>query len=263
MSNLDYNYAKVKLVNNYLEVFEHTVDLEKATELVHIIVNIIRAKPIFDLSDKYFSKSYSLAIQSLDLQSSLVEESIQHTIASHREWMKRYAIISGIKDLDTDNPTKGYKTVGNFPARKEDYSTFSSFLELGLPRAAAPNSLSQPIIMHNPGILVDITGKYYLNLEIVPACENIIKIDKHFKELTNDLIRETEEISKCNNISRLTVECIILKTMKVFAYGNCRNIGIRCVTARLPRLFAKEKIKTLFNYITTKILKILIFLIIF
>jgi hypothetical protein len=44
----DYNFAKIQLINCYLEVFEHTISSKKAKDIAQIITNILHQKPIFD-----------------------------------------------------------------------------------------------------------------------------------------------------------------------------------------------------------------------
>lgn len=48
-SHAEYLNAKIQLINNYLEAFEHTIDSKKSAEIIQIIVNIIKSKPILDL----------------------------------------------------------------------------------------------------------------------------------------------------------------------------------------------------------------------
>lgn len=153
----EYNYAKIELVNNYLEIFENTVNYDKSVVVVQNITNIIRSKPILNFHEEYFSKSFAFATRAMNLHSNLMEETLNHIISTNREWIQKFAIVSGIKDLDNDLTPKHYKASGAYEAENDGVSTFSSHLEVGLPRASSINPV-QSIIMHHPGILVEMTG---------------------------------------------------------------------------------------------------------
>lgn len=216
-SHLEYQYAKIELINNYMEVFEHTVDLDKSLNLVQMVVDTIHTKPVLDFENEYFSKSYAFATQALVLQSNLVEDSLHHVLEKQREWTQRYAMVSGMKDLDSEASVP-YKTTGFQPSHN-DASGFSSSFEIGLPRVSNIQ-LSQTVIMHHPGMLVDMT-------EIVPACENVINIWHNIKKITQEVAKGIENSSgPGSTFSQLSVECIVLKTMRVFI-SYSRNIGTK------------------------------------
>lgn len=208
-SHIDYQYAKIECINNYLEVFEHTIDPEKSTDIVQIIVNIIHSKPILEFDQEYFSKNYSFATQSLGIQSSLLGESMLQIKERHRDWAKRYSMVSTLNETDGDIVLEGNSKSATAGVSDSEITSFSSELEIGLPRATFKVPF-QSIIMHHPGMLVEMT-------EIIPALENVTSIWHSFVSISNEVSKEIESLAG-SDYSRIIVETTVIKTLKVFKF---------------------------------------------
>nr|KAJ3423215.1 Aminoacyl tRNA synthase complex-interacting multifunctional protein 1 [Polyrhizophydium stewartii] len=73
-----YQNAKIELLNSYLEGYEHVTDITNAKELAHIITNIVHLKPLLNLQESYFGRSYAQSTKALELHSQLVVKCIRH-----------------------------------------------------------------------------------------------------------------------------------------------------------------------------------------
>jgi hypothetical protein len=60
-AHIEYQYAKVELVNTYMEAYEHIVDPKKSVELIQTISNIINFKPVLDLNVMLLTRTSTLA----------------------------------------------------------------------------------------------------------------------------------------------------------------------------------------------------------
>lgn len=130
------------------------------------------------------------------LHARLVEDATAQIMQSKREWLKLYGIKNSTKDeADKSNRTSAAERLSQF--------------EIGLPHISASNN-KQTIIMHHPGTIVEMT-------EIVPEVENITAIYSMIGSLTSKVKSDISALAGAN-YSKLTVDCIVLKTMCVMIF---------------------------------------------
>ncbi|KAI9344820.1 hypothetical protein DFJ73DRAFT_494065 [Zopfochytrium polystomum] len=84
-----FQYAKIDVINAYLEALEHSVDRKGIDELSQTITNLIHARPHFDFGAPYFSKNYVLATKAFDAQARMVVAATNQLILGHRDWILR------------------------------------------------------------------------------------------------------------------------------------------------------------------------------
>lgn len=200
----DYHYAKIQLINCYLETFEHATSAKKSDGIAQILTNLIHMKPIICFSDPYFNKSIIQAKQSLLLHARLVEEAIKHITSKHKEWRKRYQPQA---PKNADEPA----------TFKERSGLFFSSLSPGLPTAVLEEV--QTIVMHHPGSVFGI-------VEIIPELENIADIFYTFEAACEDTENLITKLSPSKSYNRPAAECVVLKIFNVcLIVTNKRNTG--------------------------------------
>ena len=47
-AHIEYQYAKIELINIYMELYEHVSSPSKSKEIVQIITDIIHSRPVLD-----------------------------------------------------------------------------------------------------------------------------------------------------------------------------------------------------------------------
>lgn len=81
----EYQYSKLRLIENYMECYEHTTDLVEQQRLVQIITDLMAKRPKLNFDSTYFKDSYRAEIESLELRNKLVREVIDHQIATEKD----------------------------------------------------------------------------------------------------------------------------------------------------------------------------------
>lgn len=71
-----YQKAKLDLVFQYLECYEHTVDTLEQQQIIQIIIDLMARRPRINLQANHFNDSYTCEIQLLQTQTKLVKEFI-------------------------------------------------------------------------------------------------------------------------------------------------------------------------------------------
>jgi hypothetical protein len=87
---VEFGFAKVQLINSYMEVYEHTRDSNESTRLSQIIVDVQKLRPHFDFDSPYFSKSYKLQAKALESQGKVLKTAMLYQIKEHRSWLSRH-----------------------------------------------------------------------------------------------------------------------------------------------------------------------------
>jgi hypothetical protein len=146
------------------------------------MTTLIHTLPMLDLSAPNFSRSYKLATQALSLQSTLIEDSITLNVQTQRKWNESFS---------------------KSPSGQEQ---FSSKLDIGLPQSRIV-SASQTIVMHHPGLIVNM-------IEVIPALSNIVKLFEELNYLSDKIFYDIESLPAEISINLEAVECVAAKCLK-------------------------------------------------
>jgi hypothetical protein len=186
----DYFYAKIQLVNCYLEVFEHMTSHARMKEVAQIITNILHAKPVFDLEDNNFSKSIMQAKHSLLMQARLVEETIKQITSKNRDYIRRFKP----QTMPKSNEMLDFE-------KQENEGVFFSHLKFGLP---CPIPEAPSIVMHTPGITFGMT-------EVIPELYHVVKIWNLLQVANEDAYYYVSKTLPKASFQRHISEIIVLK----------------------------------------------------
>ncbi|KAJ3269943.1 hypothetical protein HDV01_000789 [Terramyces sp. JEL0728] len=189
----EFHFAKIKVINCYLEGFENTVCVKKSREIAQIISNILYSKPVFDFDTKNFHKSLIMAKQSQLMHTRLLENVISQLSKSHREWARRYK---------PRPPSSGAKRESG---KSEILPTFFSSLKMGLPEIDDLEEIPT-VVMHHAGTMFGMT-------EIIPGIENITDIWKYLTISCDEADNLMNKINAGKRFRRSLAECCILKLM--------------------------------------------------
>ncbi|KAJ3088326.1 hypothetical protein HK102_009028 [Quaeritorhiza haematococci] len=195
-----FQYAKIELVNLYMEIYEHTEDKASITKLAQIITNTIHMRPFFDFDSIYFSRDYVFQIKSLELRLNLMVQMVRHSIAQHRVWLRRHYM----KIDPTLNPEHEHEIGFMFNIRNgEDGPRLRKFLDTplvaGLP--ARPENEKQLVTMHHASIAVNIT-------EMITTLHAVADVFEQAKAATNKMTKALECIDSSVAVPRHAVECV-------------------------------------------------------
>lgn len=83
-SEVWFNLEKRKLMEVYLEIYEHTADPLEKHDLAQRIVDVMVVRPRLDLNDGYFTDAYAVAISVLESRSSLLRMLVRHAVVTER-----------------------------------------------------------------------------------------------------------------------------------------------------------------------------------
>jgi hypothetical protein len=61
-NELAFQKKKQRMLECYMEAYEHILDTVEQQRMAQIIVNLIAQRPIFDMNDSYFIASYQARI---------------------------------------------------------------------------------------------------------------------------------------------------------------------------------------------------------
>ncbi|KAJ3000741.1 hypothetical protein HDV02_003543 [Globomyces sp. JEL0801] len=186
----DYFYAKIQLINCYMEVFENTINTDKVIQLSQIICQLLLKKPEIDFQARTFSKSFTYAKHSVLLHTRLVEEMIHQISAKHREWVKRYQPQPLVSKSSTGNPT----TSTNNPPNSSKVSSADS---------SKKDGTKIPIFFS--------TLKY--GLPEVNTIENIIELSSCITKSCEEAVNFIGKTAPQLRYSHTTAECVILKLL--------------------------------------------------
>ena len=79
-SELLFQKKKQKLLECYIEVYEHILDSAEQKRMAQAIINLIALRPLFDLDDNYFVPSYQAHVKVLEAELELWRELINSHI---------------------------------------------------------------------------------------------------------------------------------------------------------------------------------------
>ncbi|KAJ3291858.1 hypothetical protein HK104_005749 [Borealophlyctis nickersoniae] len=192
-AEVKFQYAKIELVNLYLEVFEHTSDVPGIEKIAQIITNIIHLRPFVDMED------YATQTKSIEIQSRTILEMIQHMTSVHRAWLRRHFL----KIDKSVNPAEDNE-LALMPAEAEMglAAQLDTPLAAGLP--LKPDTDRQTVMMHHAGVIVEMT-------EIVPAIERISEVWDAARTACAEMGRTIEYLLPDLKCSRHAVECAVWK----------------------------------------------------
>ncbi|KAJ3193176.1 hypothetical protein HK101_005301 [Irineochytrium annulatum] len=184
-----FQYAKIEVINAYLEIHEHASAFDDIKKTSQVITNLIHLRPQFDFDGGYFGYSYNISSKSLELQSRLLVESMNHLITTHRDWLTGYHMKLN-KNVTSD----------------VESSKMPSPVVAGLPWGG--KMVEQSVIMHHAGVHVNMA-------EFVPQLTALTSIWDEAKKHSAELCRALEAIiSPVGSIvrpSRAAVDCVVWK----------------------------------------------------
>ncbi|KAL2919593.1 hypothetical protein HK105_200505 [Polyrhizophydium stewartii] len=220
--NAKIEVVALQLLNSYLEGYEHVTDITNAKELAHIITNIVHLKPLLNLQESYFGRSYAQSTKALELHSQLVVKCIRHVSSVQREWCGRYTpkskppstadLLSDTSDTSLNQSRRRESNAhmdgrGNPKKEKSPDLFYDSILKIGLPFVCDTDN--QPIIMHHPETTFQMT-------EVIPALENLVQLWGTIQSLQRELEDVVESLSASRRAARSIVDCAVLKALNEF-----------------------------------------------
>eukprot|EP00760_Papus_ankaliazontas_P009029 PhM_4_TR13957/c0_g1_i1/m.101192 len=102
--------AKRKVLDCYMEAYEHTVDVEEQGRLAQIILDIMTRKARINLQDNYFPASYTVELVNLELEYNLLREMINVLQSDERKLVvnaHRTLAFSGASNANVRDSTLG------------------------------------------------------------------------------------------------------------------------------------------------------------
>ncbi|KAJ3020639.1 hypothetical protein HKX48_000485 [Thoreauomyces humboldtii] len=212
-----FQFAKIEVVNAYLEIYEHTQDPPQIQRVAQIITDLMHAKPAFDLKASYFSQAYALSTRSLQIHAQVVISMVKNGVDTNREWYKRYfgridptiARQSSEDGLD-DEPEP--EATGDFITGLK--KVIDSPVPAGLP--PREDSEKQTVTMHHASVILNMT-------EIVPTLDAIVELYDIARTTSADMGRVIEELyrqgkalnvgdeKKTRIVCHQSVECAVWK----------------------------------------------------
>lgn len=178
-AHIDFQNAKIDLINIYLDTYEHVVNSIKSKEIAQILCNLIQTKPILCFEADYFVKSFNIATQTMLLHLSLVESVASTLIAEHRSRASRYESSSG---------------------------TFTLASPCGLKRKASSH-VQQTVSLNHTSIRVDFT-------ETIVELESITMIYDAIRSLSGQAYQSLYSISD-GSFTHEIVQYVFLQSMLV------------------------------------------------
>lgn len=107
---------KQRLLEAYLEIYEHTVDPPERWDLSQRIIDVMATRPRLDLESEYFTESYAASICVLQSRAGLLRQLLQSQIHAEREVM-----LDVQRELPNRKPMRGL-----FPDAGGSFSLSSS-----------------------------------------------------------------------------------------------------------------------------------------
>ena len=72
-----FQFAKIRLVEEFMEVYEHTCDIVEQQRIMQIIVDIIAKRPRLNIDSTHFIDSYKSEIKCIDTMRELISEIVR------------------------------------------------------------------------------------------------------------------------------------------------------------------------------------------
>ena len=72
-----FQFAKIRLVEEFMEVYEHTCDIVEQQRIVQIIVDIMAKRPRLNIDSTHFIDSYKSEIKCIDTMRELISEIVR------------------------------------------------------------------------------------------------------------------------------------------------------------------------------------------
>ncbi|KAJ3128094.1 hypothetical protein HK098_005148 [Nowakowskiella sp. JEL0407] len=167
-SEVQFQYSKIRLINTYMELYEHSSTLDIIQKNVQLLTNLIHLRPCLNLTDKYFTKAYGLHVEALEKESDVLTNIINLSIRDHRGWLNRHN-----SKLNPEN--RSFSRLSNLDLVSDNTFTL---IKAGL---SPPSKASEiTITMHHPGIITGIT-------DINPRFEKITTIILQAKSIIKSL----------------------------------------------------------------------------
>ncbi|KNC95831.1 uncharacterized protein SPPG_09577 [Spizellomyces punctatus DAOM BR117] len=214
-----FQFAKMELVNAYMEVYEHTRDPCRIQRIAQIITDLMHIRPNFDFSSPYFSRFYAVATKMLQIHAQTVLPMIKDGVERYREWVKRYFARvdpTAARESDASDSADDVaipETMG-FGIKRP----IESPVVAGLP--LLDENEKQTVTMHHAGVIVNMT-------EMIPTMDIIIDVYDAAKTACNEMGRviegllvqgKTMGLDKSNgritqSFNRQVVECTVWKSL--------------------------------------------------
>jgi hypothetical protein len=150
----------------------------------------MHSKPLINLEDENFSKSFVHSKSSLILHAQIIENYIKVAYASHRDWTTRY---NSLPDGDRKEGQGNRRQV------------YFSPLKPGLPEKVYAEDIPT-VVMHHPSIVVGM-------IEIVPSLQYVADIWKIIEKTLQS--SEALVLSSTKTFNPIAAECSILKLLNV------------------------------------------------
>ncbi|KAI9005402.1 hypothetical protein BC832DRAFT_487234 [Gaertneriomyces semiglobifer] len=226
-----FQYAKIELINIYLEVYENTYDPTRITRITQIITDLMHLRPTFDFEGQtYFSRSYTLCTKALQLHAQTVLPMLQHGLEKHRDWVKKYF---GRQDPTASRNDDDAEAIPEMNFNHGFKRVVDSPVMAGLP--AKEDIERETITMHHAGCIVNMT-------EFIPTADAIIEVYDTAKAVCSEMSRvvsglllhahmaSAKDMPK-HRLSRPAVECTVWKGL----YATWQTLSTACFQIRQPR----------------------------
>ncbi|KAJ3033499.1 hypothetical protein HDV00_006315 [Rhizophlyctis rosea] len=202
-AEVKFQFARMELVNVYLEVFEHTSDVQSIDKIAQIITNEMYLRPHMDFEAPYFSRDYAHHTKSLEIHSRTALAITQLMISNHHSWLRRHflkldkSITPEEGDDDFAMPVEAEMPL----ARK-----IETPLAAGLP--LKPDSERHSVIMHHAGVTNEIA-------EIVPGMEVLIRVHEAARMACVEMRQAIENCMPESKHLAHSVNCAVWKAIHV------------------------------------------------
>lgn len=146
-----YQDAKRKVVDCFMEAYEHCNNPKSQEELATIIIGLMIRRPTLDLTSDYFTKNYASEIMALELQYSLLRDIISHQIEREREYSRLVFESQQTDETDHDQSAIDQTRLGH-PIHVIEESSLRTALFPGSTRTGFLDfysSLSNIVIVHH------------------------------------------------------------------------------------------------------------------
>ncbi|KAI8821098.1 uncharacterized protein EV422DRAFT_53275 [Fimicolochytrium jonesii] len=192
-----FQFAKIELINAYLEIYEHTSDPKSIKEIGQLITNIVHTRPGYDFESPYFSRAYAMATRTFRIQAQLILDMIKDGVDQHRSWYQKcfgrldptlaQNDLDGSQELTVKDEWENAETAKGL--RKLD-----SPISAGLP--PKEDGEKQTVTMHHASVILGMT-------EFVPTLDGIIQIHKIAFSAASEMFGVTEELFRQGRASNL------------------------------------------------------------
>merc|ERR1719174_1520222 len=83
-SEVWFNVEKCRLLELYLEIYEHTSDPLEKQDLSQRMTDVMAVRPRLDLNEAYFTDTYAVSISVFEARTSLLRQLLTHQIHAER-----------------------------------------------------------------------------------------------------------------------------------------------------------------------------------